>query len=516
MRTAIASIVAAAALLAFAVNALGVGERNRTELARATVGAPTVIRAGGTDLAAVRAAVRELDPTGEAATVAVLASSVGGGSSTMAVVPEEFARVAAFSSDAAAKQVTAALRPSGPEPIEVRGTHLTLDAEWTNARATDNRTTGESAVDLGVLVVGPEGEAEEVSLDPGRPHGNGFQWRTDELPCAVGCLLTGLVAHNRTEVDLVGVVTFRSASVERSPLPLGVQDEWTDATLHSRGSVVPRDTESRMVFRLAVDRGFDARIGHLSVPARIPAVTSGDLPPDSQEEQFTSVGLDGILREMEQVETEPYLPGAPADTAMVNLDVLERDGAELDLATRLLVYLGPSVSTDAATQALRDHGVAVEAVTRIDDVQRDYERSPPAWALQLGVVAAGAAALLAALVLALAFITSWPLRSADVVALRLNGVSRRRATFIALLETVPLVLFSVVIGIACGLIGSRIALPDLPFFDTAPTVPVEDLRTSWRTVLPAGAGLLVVLTVLGTITSLRLGKRSLSHASEEL
>jgi hypothetical protein len=514
MRTAIASIVAAAALLAFAVNALGVGERNRSELARATVGAPTVIRAGGTDIAAVRAAVRELDPSGEAATVAAIATSVGGGPSTMAVIPEEFARVAAFSSDVEAKGVAAALRPSGPEPIEVHGTHLTLDAVWASARAAGNRTTGASPVDLGALVVPPQGEAEEVSLEPSRPDGNGFRWRTDELPCAAGCLLTALVAHNRTEGDLVGIVTIRSASVEGSPLALGLQGEWTDATLHSRGSVVARD--NGMAFRLAVDRGFDARIGHLSVPDRIPAVTTGELPPDSQEEQFAAVGLDGILREMEQVQTEPYLPGAPAATAMVNLDVLERDGAELDLATRLLVYLGPSLSTDAATQVLRDHGVAVEAVTRIDDVQRDYERSASAWALQLGVVAAGTAALLAALVLALAFITSWPLRSADVVALRLNGVSRRRATFIALLETVPLVLFSVVIGIGCGLIGSRIALPDLPFFDTPPTVPVEDLRTSWRTVLPAGAGLLVALTLLGTVTSLRLGRRSLSHASEEL
>ena len=516
MRTAIATIVAAAALLAFAVNALGVGDRNRTELARATVGAPTVIRAGGSDLAAVRAAARELDPSGESATVAVVATSAGGGLSTMAVVPEEFARVAAFTSDAAAREVAAALRPAGPEPIDVQGTQLTLDAEWADAPRSGTGTTGAPPVDLGALVVRPDAEAEEVPLDLGRRDGARFRWRTDELPCAEGCLLTGLVVHNRTEVDLVGVVTVHAASVEGSPLSLGSPGEWTDATLHSRGSVVSRDSEAGMAFRTTVDRGFDARIGHLSVPDRMPAVTSGELPPDSQDELFTSVGLDGVLREMQQVGTEPYFPGAPADTAMVNLDVLERDGTELDLATRLLVYLGPSVSADAATQALRDHGVAVEGVTRIDDVQREYERSAPAWALQLGVVAAGAAALLAALVLALSFITSWPIRSADVVALRLNGVSKRRATLVAVLETVPLVLISVVIGIACGLIGSRIALPDLPFFDTTPTVPVEDLRTSWHTVLPAGAGLLVALTVLGTVTSLRLGRRSLSHASEEV
>lgn len=512
MRTAIATIVAAAALLAFAVNALGVGERNRTELARATVGAPTVLRAEGTDLAAVRAAVRELDPSGDTATVVVVASSAGG-MSTMAVVPEEFARVAAFTSDGVARQVAAALRPAGPEPIELRGTQLTLDAEWRHALRTE---TGEPPVGLGALVVGQDAEAEEVPLDPGRRQEAGLRWSTDELPCAEGCVLTGLVVHNRTEADLAGVVTIREASVEGSPLPLGSPGEWTDATLHSRGSVVPRESASGMAFRTTVDRGFDARIGHLSVPARIPAVTSGELPPDSQDELFTSVGLDGVLREMQQVETEPYFPGAPADTAMVNLDLLERDGTDLDLATRLLVYLGPSVSAADATQALREQGVAVESVTRIDDVQRDYERSAPAWALQLGVVAAGAAALLAALVLALSFITSWPLRSADVVALRLNGVSQRRATLVAVLETVPLVLVSVVIGIACGLIGSRIALPDLPFFDTAPLVPVEDLRTSWRTVLPAGAGLLVALAVLGTVTSVRLGRRSLSHASEEL
>src|SRR5690606_33077850 len=72
MRTAIATVVAAAALLAFAVNALAVGERNRTELAQVSVGAPTVLlTTGGTDLAALRRAVRDLDPSGTEATVAV-------------------------------------------------------------------------------------------------------------------------------------------------------------------------------------------------------------------------------------------------------------------------------------------------------------------------------------------------------------------------------------------------------------------------------------------------------------
>lgn len=513
MRTAIVTSVVAASLLTFAVNALAVGERNRNQLADATVGAPTVLRAEGNDLAAVRAAVRDVDPTGGSATVAVLASSASGnGMSTMAVVPDEFARVAAFPDDAAAREFASALRATVPDPLSVRGAHLSLDAEW----AGDQGAGAERPFDLGVLLVRPGQEVEEARLEPDRARNGVVRWRTDALPCAEGCLLTGVVVHNRVEGDLVGTMTIRSATVEKGPVDLGTKGAWRDATPHANGFARPRVGDGGVAFNLSASRGFDARLGHVSVPSRVPAVTSGDLPPDSEDRDFTSVGLDGVLRDMHQVATDDHLPGAPADAALVDLDVLERDGADLDLATRLLVYLGPSVSAERATHALRDHGVAVGAVTSVDEVRSNYEHTAPAWALQLGVVAAVGAAMLAALVLAISFITSWRLRAADATAMRLNGVTRRRATIITLLETVPLVALSVTIGVVCGLVGSRIALPDLPFFDTEPTLPIEDLRSSWRAVLSAGAGLLVALTALGVAASLRVGRRSLSHSTEDV
>lgn len=501
MRTAIATIVAAAALLAFAVNALGVGERNRTELARATVGAPTVLLTEGTDLAGVRAAVRELDPEGRAATVAVTASSPGG-MTTMGVVPEEYARVAAFEDRATAREVAGVLGAAGPSPIPLQGTRLTIETEWTQAA---------DSVDLAVVVVRPEHEAETVSLEPTGAGG----WGTDELPCEEGCSLNDFVVDNLLERDVVGTMTIRSVTTAAGAVDLGGQGDWTDATPHDNGFARPKAATTGIAFNVSASRGFDARLGHLSVPEALAAVTSGALPPDSQGDDFTSVGLDGVNRSMRRVASEPYLPGAPANAALVNLDVLEREGADLDAATRLRVYLGPSVSADRAEEVLRDHGISVDAVSTIADVEDDYRHSAPAWALQLGVVVAGVAALLAALVLAISFITSWRLRSADSVAMRMNGVTRRRATVVALLETVPLVLLSVAIGLACGVIGSRIALPDLPFFDTPPTLPVEDLRTSWSAVLLTGGGLLVALIVLAVLTSLRLARRSLSHAGEE-
>jgi hypothetical protein len=514
MRTAIATIVAAAALLAFAVNALGVGERNRTELARATVGAPTVLNAVGTDLAAVRAALRDVDPSGESVTVAARASSSGGGMSTVAIVPDEFARIASFSDAAAARKVADALRSSAPEPLEVRGTHLTLDVEWGGGTA-DLGPSGEQPIELQVRVVRPESVTEEVPLEAGPTRGAAVRWRTDTLECSEGCLLTGFVVSSEAYRALRGNLTISSATIDGDPLAIGDQDDWNDTTPHDNGSARPLSATSGFAFRVEATRGFEVRLGHRSLPPRMAAVTSGALPPDSAGRDFTSVGIDGVLRPMQQVAVEPYLPGAPADTAMVDLDVLERDGVDLDLATRLQVYLDDSVSVATVTEALADHGVAVDSVTRIDDLQDDYQRSAPAWALQLGVVAAGAAALLAALVLGISFITSWRLRSADSLALRLSGVSNRQATVIALLEVVPLVVLSVGIGITCGVLGSRTALPDIPFFDTTPELPVGDLSTSWGIVLSAAAGLLAALTALAVATSLRLGRRALSQASED-
>lgn len=514
MRTAIATIVAAAALLAFAVNALGVGERNRTELAKATVGAPTVLlTGGGTELARVRAAVRELDPSGESATLTATVSSPGG-MSTMAVVPDEYARVAAFTDAAAAAEVADALRDTAAEPLELSGRRLTLETAWTTEGRLAPVLEGGLPIGLDAVVVRPERAALMIPLEPSGGVG-ATEWTTTALPCQDGCWLTAIAVSNRTDGDLQGRLAVTAATLEGTALELGDRDDWTDGTTHDNGFARPRAADTGIAFNVLAHRGFDARLGHGSVPERVPAVTSGQLPPDAVEGDFTSVGLDAVNRDMHQVASAPYLPGAPANAAVVDLDVIERDGVTVDLATRLRVYLDESLPVDDATAVLHDHGISVDTVTTLAGTEDDYRHSAPAWGLQLGVVAAAVAALLAGLVLMISFITSWRLRAADSVALRLNGLSRRKAMVVAVLETVPLVLLSVAAGLACGVAGSRIALTDLPFFDVPPAVPVEDLSTSWSAVVVTGGALLAALALLATVTSLRLGRRSLSDASEE-
>jgi len=515
MRTAIATIVAAAALLAFAVNALAVGERNRADLAKASVGAPTVVlAAGGTDLAVLRRAVRDLDPSGASATVAVAASAPAG-MTTLAVVPEEYARIAAFKDPADGDRIVEALEASALEPLELRGTLLSLAAGWHGRASAPLAPGAERPVDVEVTVVQPDRKAEQVSLEAKPGKGRTVTWATADLPCDDGCWLTGLVVGNKTEAAIQGTMRIHSLSVDGQPVELGDPDDWAEGTPHDNGFARPRAAPQGLAFNVGAERGFDARLGHLSAPARLAAVTTGPLPPDSAGKDFTSVGLDGVNRDMHQVGTQSYLPGAPANAALVDLDVLERDGVDVDPGTRMRVFLDDSISGEAAVETLEDHGVAVDNVTTIADTEDDFRHSAPAWALQLGVVTAAAAALLAALVLAISFITSWRLRSADAVAVRLNGVSRRRATVVAVLETVPLVAVSVLLGLACGIIGSRIALPDLPFFDSPPPLPIEDLATSWAAVLGTGAALLAALVLLAAGAGLRLGRQPLSRSAEE-
>src|SRR6266516_4578216 len=98
-------------------------------------------------------------------------------------------------------------------------------------------------------------------------------------------------------------------------------------------------------------------------------------------------------------------------------------------------------------------GPGTLALRRVSDVRDRYDASIPAWSLQLGVLAAVAGLLLAALALVLLVASTWRRRSRDLACLGLSGVRRRGLGRVAVGEQLPIVLLAVLVGAGCGLLG---------------------------------------------------------------
>jgi ABC-type antimicrobial peptide transport system permease subunit len=138
-------------------------------------------------------------------------------------------------------------------------------------------------------------------------------------------------------------------------------------------------------------------------------------------------------------------------------------------------------------------------VQRLDAVRSSYDASVPAWSLQLGVLAAVAGLLLAALVLVLIVASTWRRRTRDLACLGMTGVPRRGLRRTAIGEQLPAALLAVLAGAGCGVLGAALALPTVPLFASARPPSTVDLSAPWPVVL---AVLAVALVGLGAVTVL--------------
>jgi ABC-type antimicrobial peptide transport system permease subunit len=78
----------------------------------------------------------------------------------------------------------------------------------------------------------------------------------------------------------------------------------------------------------------------------------------------------------------------------------------------------------------------------------------------------------------------------------------------AQLETGPVIVVSALLGVAVGLWAAPAAVGMVPLFTTSPATFPVDLHTAWAPALVAGAFGLVVLTVVGMVTSRRIERRA--------
>lgn len=511
-RRVVAVVTVACALLVFSADALTVGARNRSYAAGQQNGAPLVATVSGTDVAGVRAALQRLDPEGTTLTPVVMIAPPGeSGTTTQAVIPGQFARIGLFAGRQPSAAQWARLDPPAVAPLRLTGRSVSLRV------ASAVRSRGVEPVVLSLRMVGPDGTRTLVTVDRmavGRRPGHTVR---AAVPCVRGCLVTGVSVESergRTARGDIALSTLRTSAGQR--VPVGPAANWRAGAPGPPGSIRPSAASGAggpagMLALSFVARGIaPVDLDHAALPARLPALVVGGLPPGSTGADFDGSGLDGVTRPMVRAARLPHSPGAPAATSVVNLDVLGRDGAALDPSGTVAVWFArddPALLT-RVRRVLAGRGMSLTAVSHLAATRRTYDESAPAWSLQLATLVGGVALLVAAFVLVLVAATSWRQRCRDFAALRMSGLPRSRVSVMTATEQLVVVGLAVLAGSVCGVVGAHLALPTVPLFDTPPAVSTLDLRTAWGAVAVSAAAAAVCLGLVGWATSRWLAEHS--------
>ena len=230
-RRVVAILTVASALLAFSVDAVTIGARNRTYAAQQEAGAPLVAEVVGSDLPTVRRVLDRIDPAGRTVTPVVdVRSPAEQTLGTLAVVPRAFSRIALWpATDSPGIAWRRLAAPTTP-PIRLTGDTIRLDA------------AGQS-----LASVAPGGRASPLWLDldlidstgrPARTTAGRLSERSDAarslvatLPCRSGCLLVGLtvrtlpssVASGAVRIDHVRTSVGRAAATD---VAIGPASQW--------------------------------------------------------------------------------------------------------------------------------------------------------------------------------------------------------------------------------------------------------------------------------------------------
>ncbi|HEU5037339.1 MAG TPA: FtsX-like permease family protein [Nocardioides sp.] len=509
-RRVVAIVTLATALAVFSADALLVGDRNRQSAAEQEAGAPAVAEISGTDVRAVRAALADVDPDGRLATPVVRTVPANNTARvTVAVVPDQFRRIAIFPDGGPSAAVWDRLQASDDQPIAFAGGHV--DLTLTDSTLRSQRVAGgPQPITFGIDVeIVDTGETLHVALGEIPKPAKQVDLDAD-VSCASGCNLTGIWLGTLPGATMRGKATVGALTTDDGAVPLGPAGQWNGFLDTTKGSIRPAEGSGDDLVLEVDGRGADELTMPQSwIPGQLPALVAGSLPPGSSENRFTLTGLDAEDQPAARAGTITRVPAGGPETSVVNLDLALR-GTELAPTDRLSVWLADDdpALLDRVRAALADHQVRIANVRTLSDVRRSYDESAAAWSLQLAALVGGAALLIALLVLVVSAVSSWRFRTRDLAALRMAGVPPRSIGSMSVASQLPAVVVGVVAGTAAGLYGAHLALPIVPLFADAPLVSTLDLGIAWGAVLLAALAALVVLGLGGALIGRAMARRS--------
>lgn len=513
LRHVLVVVTAACALATFAANAVLVGAHNRTARAELETGAPAVITTGATSPAALAAAVDGLEEDHRAVSTPVVLIRPRDPSAvpTLLARPAELSRIGYAVPTVGLDELTPAVAPSILlEDGEITGT---LSWELDEFRTGDEPVGqappsssgipgGDLSIDptpvqVGITVSTPDGTFLDRDLAQVDQSAAGTSAIGAPVLCPEGCRLAGVWVRGTDPwaESVRGRAVLSDLALGGRPLELGGADQWLPAQgsagegtqqLSGSGSelVIDFDTTGRRVFSPVAD-----------VPSPMPVVLAGAPPADATEEGFTLVGLGSRPVASEAVARVEALPALTGRGALADLDAQLRVGGAAPPGSELQVWLAtrdPQVLA-AVERSLAAAGIPVSPATTAEQAQARYDASATGWGLLLGVFTGLMAVLVAALVVGLVAVTSWRGVARDLAGLVVAGTPREVLRSALRREQLVTVVAGVLLGTACGVAGSLLALPLVPLFDRPAAVPAPDLTPVWWVIASVALGALVVV-----------------------
>lgn len=222
----------------------------------------------------------------------------------------------------------------------------------------------------------------------------------------------------------------------------------------------------------------------------------------------TVAGFDGVALPTRETGRSGVPPSGRINTAIVDWDVLDNIAAASTTPGSLAVWASTVSGAEQSRTVLSQAGITIIAERSRGELLRHFDDSASARSLRLTLVIGILAALLTVLVLILVSTTSLRSRSRDLAALRMAGVSRRTVTRSATMEQAAVVIVAALVGMICGYIGSRLALPILPLFTTPSEVFKPDLQPMTLAILSVGIFALLIFVTTVVLLGRQLSRRS--------
>ncbi|SES07544.1 FtsX-like permease family protein [Pedococcus cremeus] len=539
-RKVVTVVSVAVALTVFAANAVAVGDRNWQARAEVRSGAPLSLETDSRNPAALLTAVRRFDADGTRATpVAVVRRVDPGSTATLAVVSRSLADVAY--EPAGQRYRVAALAPPQVPTVALKGSRVTGRISWDLTAPESDVVTlppGQSGKPRPPAEVEPPGEPSELRLSVTTPggqrltrviasvplRGRGSAVLDAPLLCPDGCRLDGLEFRKTDPVasQVSGTVTLTGLGVDGRSLDVGSPRQWnafvpTTAGAPDRLDAKQGTAHDSLVLDL-VSTGFSLALTHADVPAVVPGLLAGAVPPGGTPASFDAAGLNGAPIRVSSAQHVDALPVLGAKGVLVDYETLARLGGTLADTGSLSVWLRDPGDVAAVSKALAQSGIGVTNSRSYAQAKEQLDQSASAQGLRLAVFTGAMGILLAALVVIVMTVTGWRTVARDLAALHMSGLRLSVLRGALVREQVVLVLLGSAVGLVCGAVSSVLAMPLVPLFDdTADPVPALQLAPAVGAA--AGAALLaaLVLVVVGWLCARGAGRRvSLQRVRESL
>lgn len=528
-RKVVTVVSVAVALTVFAANALVVGDRNWTARAQVHSGAPLVLETDSRNPATLLAATDAIDPDGSRLSPVAVIRRVDAQSTATIAVPSQTLEKVGFTPPGASYRL-GALAPPDVDPVTLKGDRVTGTVSWDLATPdsetvqppsdqsgrprppVESRNLGQPN-ELRISVTLPTGQRLTRLIGQIPLSGKGSKKLDAPLLCPDGCRLDALEFRKTDPVasQVSGTLTIAGFGVDGKSIGVGSKQHWNDYVPAAENTPDRFELEDAPADTLAfslLSTGFSLTLTHADVPAVLPGLLAGPVPPGGSAAGFDAAGLTGAPVKVAAAQTVDVLPVLGAQGVMLDFETLARLGGALADTGSLSVWVADPSERAKVTEELAARGIGVIAGRTYAEARQRLDDSASAQALRLAAFTGIMGILLAALVVIVMTVTGWRTVARDMAALHMSGVPLGTLRRSLVREQLALVLVGSVVGLVCGAVSSVLAMPLIPLFDSTAD-PVPALQLAPAVGAAAGAAVLaaIVLVVVGWLSARGTGRR---------